>query len=114
MWTCRVGEQPSQARYFVQDESEVHALVSTLATLSQQLPPPEASSASIAGDDGNASVVLEQVRAPGCLRAWGWARVWRAVSARPAGLVLALLALCLTCLSPPLPSSPRHSWQSST
>jgi len=61
MWTCRVGEQPSQARYFVQDESEVHALVSTLATLSQQLPPPEASSASIAGDDGNASVVLEQL-----------------------------------------------------
>ena len=50
----------SQARHFVEDEREVHSLVSTLASLSSQLPPPEPSiPASVAGgDDGAASVFL--------------------------------------------------------
>jgi len=55
LWTCRVGEQPSQARYFVQDESDVHSLIASLANVSQQLPPEPSNGASLAGDDGCSS-----------------------------------------------------------
>ena len=55
---------PSQARFFVDDEKEVHALLAQLANLSQQLPPPEPSSASVAGDDGAASVIFAAEEVP--------------------------------------------------
>lgn len=51
LWTCRVGAQPSQARYFVEDEGDVHALLATLAAQSQQVPTTEPSS--IAGEESS-------------------------------------------------------------
>ena len=52
-WTCRVGEAASQAKHYVDDEGAVANLLSTLCTLSQQLPPPDQSVVgSVYGDDG--------------------------------------------------------------
>eukprot|EP00316_Scyphosphaera_apsteinii_P000206 CAMPEP_0119329412 /NCGR_PEP_ID=MMETSP1333-20130426/75747_1 /TAXON_ID=418940 /ORGANISM="Scyphosphaera apsteinii, Strain RCC1455" /LENGTH=1456 /DNA_ID=CAMNT_0007338521 /DNA_START=106 /DNA_END=4476 /DNA_ORIENTATION=- len=40
-WTCRVGQQPSQARYFLEDELAVAAILANLASRCQQAPPAE-------------------------------------------------------------------------
>lgn len=37
-WTCRVGEQPSQAKHFVDDVRAVQLLLSSLASLSHVSP----------------------------------------------------------------------------
>jgi len=59
IWTCRVGEAASQAKHFLDDESSVHGLLATLASLSQAdaRPPPEPSVlGSVYGDDGSPSI----------------------------------------------------------
>jgi len=59
-WTCRVGEQPSQAKHFVDDVRAVQLLLSSLASLSHTLPPPEASvHGSIIGDDATGEGVAQ-------------------------------------------------------
>ena len=58
IWTVRVGEAASQAKHFVEDEREVHALLATLSNVSQTMPPPEGlpGGSSVYGDDGAPSL----------------------------------------------------------
>jgi len=59
IWTCRVAEAASQAKHYLEDEKEVHALLATLSSLSQSdaRPPPEHSVVgSVYGDDGSPSL----------------------------------------------------------
>jgi len=52
IWTCRVGEQPSQAKHFLDDVRGVQGLLTALASLSTSLPPPDPSMhGSIIGED---------------------------------------------------------------
>ena len=56
-WTCRVGQQPSQAAYFLNDERDVGQLLAALSSISQAMPPPDGlASSSVFGDDGQASL----------------------------------------------------------